>query len=114
MFLCQKKEVMALEITNGNYAEIVEKTDLPVVIDLWAVWCGPCKRIGPLIEEMAEEYEGRAVIGKVDVDSNPEISQKFSVLNIPTVLFIKNGEEVDRVVGAVPKKKLVSTLEKYL
>ncbi len=105
---------MALEITNANYEELVEKTTLPVVLDLWAVWCGPCKKMTPLIDELSDEYEGRAVVGKVDVDANPEISQKFSVMNIPTILFLKNGEVVDRLVGALPKKVLVETLEKHL
>ncbi|MBN2892190.1 MAG: thioredoxin [Bacteroidales bacterium] len=105
---------MAVIITDANFEELVLKSELPVVLDLWAEWCGPCRMIAPHIEAMAEEFEGRALIGKVDVDSNPQIPTKFTVLNIPTVIFLKNGEMVDKVVGAVPKKVLVETLEKYL
>lgn len=105
---------MAVEITESNFDEVVMNSDKPVVIDFWAAWCGPCKMIGPVIEEMAGEYDGKAVIGKVDVDQNPSISQKFGVRNIPTVLFIKNGEVVDKSVGAVPKGQLVDKLEAQL
>lgn len=105
---------MALEITESNFDELVMNSDKPVVIDFWAAWCGPCKMIGPVIEEMAGEYEGKAVIGKVDVDQNPSISAKFGVRNIPTVLFIKGGEVVDKSVGAVPKGQLVEKLEAQL
>jgi len=105
---------MALEITEKNFEEVVTKATLPVVIDLWAEWCGPCRMIAPYIEEMATEFAGKAIIGKVDVDSNPTIAQKFNVMNIPTVLFLKNGEVVDKVVGVVPKKKLVQTLENIM
>jgi len=99
-------------VTDANFEEIVLKSDKPVVVDLWAEWCGPCRMIEPHIEAMAEEFEGKALICSVDVDSNPEIPTKFSVMNIPTVLFIKNGELVEKVVGAVPKKVLVETLQK--
>jgi thioredoxin 1 len=105
---------MALEITDANFEELVVKSDKPVVIDFWAVWCGPCRMIAPLIEEMSKEYEGKAVIGKLDVDSNPGVTAKFGVRNIPTVLFLKNGEVVDKQVGAVPKSALVQKLEALL
>ncbi len=101
-------------ITDANFDELVLKSDKPVVIDLWAEWCGPCRMIEPHIEAMSEEFDGKAIICSVDIDSNPEIPSKYSVMNIPTVLFIKNGELVDKVVGAVPKKILIQTLEKYL
>jgi len=103
---------MALEITDANFEELVLKSDKPVVVDFWAEWCGPCRMIGPSIQEMSDEYAGRAVIGKVDVDSNPGVAGQFRVRNIPTVLFIKNGEIVDKQVGAVPKSVLVQKLEK--
>lgn len=102
---------MALEITDGNFEELVLKSDKPVVVDFWAAWCGPCRMIGPIIEEMSSEYDGKAVVGKVDVDSNPGVSAQFGVRNIPTVLFIKNGEVVDKSVGAVPKAQLTQKLD---
>jgi thioredoxin len=105
---------MALEITDGNFEEVVMKADKPVVIDFWAEWCGPCRMITPIIAEMSAEYEGKAIIGKVDVDSNPGISAKFGIRNIPTVLFIKGGEIKDKQVGAVPKSKLVEKLNALL
>lgn len=105
---------MALEITDGNFEEVVLKSDKPVVVDFWAAWCGPCRMIGPLIEEMSNEYDGKALIGKVDVDSNPSVSAQFGVRNIPTVLFIKNGQVVDKSVGAVPKAQLTQKLEALL
>ena len=86
---------MALEITDSNYEEIVGKSDKPVLLDLWAEWCGPCRMVGPIVEELSKEYEGKVVVGKLDVDSNPVITAKFSVRNIPTILFMKNGEIVD-------------------
>ena len=105
---------MAIEITDANYEEIVAKSDKPVVLDFWAAWCGPCKMIGPLIDEMHTEYEGKAIIGKVDVDNNQGIAGKFGIRNIPTVAFIKNGEVVDKSVGAVPKSQLTEKLDALL
>jgi len=105
---------MAIEINQSNFNELVINSSIPVVLDLWAEWCGPCRMIAPYIEEMSTEFAGQALIGKVDVDNNPEISQQFSVMNIPTILFLKNGKVVDKVVGAVPKKKLVETLQKVI
>jgi len=102
---------MAVEITDANFEELVLKSDKPVVVDFWAAWCGPCRMIGPVIEEMAGEYDGKAVIGKVNVDENPGVSAQFGVRNIPTVLFIKNGEVADKSVGAVPKAQLVQKLD---
>ncbi len=102
---------MALEINEQNFEELVLQSDKPVVLDFWAVWCGPCKMIAPYIEDMHNEYADKAVIGKVDVDSNNEIAMKYGIRNIPTVLFLKNGEVVDKVVGAVPKGELVKKLE---
>ncbi len=105
---------MAIEITDANFEELVTNSDKPVMIDFWAVWCGPCRMIAPIVEEMTGEYEGRAVIGKVDVDSNPAVAQKFGIRNIPTVLFVKGGEVVDKQVGAVPKQALVAKLDAIL
>lgn len=105
---------MAVEITEANFEEVVMNSDKPVVIDFWAAWCGPCKMIAPIIDEMSGEYEGKAIIGKVDVDNNPGISAKFGVRNIPTVAFIKGGEVVDKSVGAVPKSQLTSKLDAIL
>jgi thioredoxin 1 len=102
---------MALEITDANFEELVINSDKPVVVDFWAEWCGPCRMIGPAIEEMASEYDGKAVVGKVNVDHNPGVSAKFGVRNIPTVLFIKGGEVADKSVGAVPKAQLTQKLD---
>ncbi len=105
---------MALEITDQNFEEVVMASDKPVVVDFWAEWCGPCRMIGPIIEKMSAEYDGKAVIGKVNVDHNRDVSMKFGVRNIPTVLFIKGGEVVDKSVGAVPEAVLVDKLNKLL
>ncbi len=105
---------MAVEITDANFEELVLKSSVPVVVDFWAEWCGPCRMIGPIIEEMSGEYEGKAVIGKVNVDQNPGVSAQFGIRNIPTVLFVKNGEIADKSVGAVPKQQLTSKLDAIL
>ena len=105
---------MAVEITDANFDELVLKSSQPVIVDFWAEWCGPCRMIGPIIDEMSNEYNGKAVIGKVDVDSNYGISSQLNVRSIPTILFIKNGEVVDKSVGAVPKATLVAKLEALL
>lgn len=105
---------MVLAITEANFDELVLNSLKPVIIDFWAEWCGPCRMVAPIIEEIAAEYEGKAVIGKCDVDDNTEIATKFSIRNIPTMLFIKNGELVDKLVGAVPKEQIVEKLEAIL
>ena len=105
---------MALEITDATFEETVLKSDKPVMVDFWAAWCGPCRMVGPIIDEMHSEYDGKAIIGKVDVDANPGVSAKFGVRNIPTILFVKNGEVADKSVGAVPKAQLTSKLDALL
>ena len=105
---------MALEITDSNFEELVLKADKPVLVDFWAEWCGPCRMVGPIVEELAKEYGDKAVIGKVNVDENPEISVRFGIRNIPALLFFKNGEIVDKQIGAVPKSVLNEKLEKQL
>ncbi|MBI4930812.1 MAG: thioredoxin [Bacteroidetes bacterium] len=105
---------MALEITDANFDEVVLKSDKPVLVDLWAEWCGPCRMVGPIVEELAKEYEGKAVIGKLNVDNNPNISVKYGIRSIPTLLFFKGGQMVDRQVGAVPKSVLEGKLKAQL
>jgi thioredoxin 1 len=101
---------MALEFTDSNFEEVVLKSDKPVLIDFWAEWCGPCRMVGPVVEEIAKEYDGKALVGKVNVDLNPGLSARFGIRNIPTILFVKNGEIVDKSVGAVPKNMLTQKL----
>ncbi len=101
---------MALELTDSNFEETVLKSDKPVMVDFWAVWCGPCRMVGPIVEELSNDYNGKAVVGKVDVDNNQAIAAKYGIRNIPTILFFKNGEVVDKSVGAVPKDKLAEKL----
>ncbi|GAB6278483.1 MAG: thioredoxin [Lentimicrobium sp.] len=105
---------MAQILTDQNFDEVVLKSDKPVVVDLWAEWCGPCRSLTPIIEDLAQEYSGKVVVGKLDVDSNPQTTIRLKVRNIPTILFFKNGEVVDKQVGAVPKSVLVSKIEKLL
>ncbi len=105
---------MAIELTDANFEEIVINSDKPVLVDLWAEWCGPCRMVGPIVEELGHDYEGKAVIGKLDVDSNPSTTAKYGIRNIPTILFFKNGAVVDKHVGVSPKSVLAGKLEKLI
>ncbi len=105
---------MALEITDANFEELVLKSDKPVLVDFWAEWCGPCRMVGPVVEELSSEYAGKAVIGKVNVDNNSGISAKYGIRNIPTLLFFKNGEVVEKQVGVVAKSVLAGKLDSHI
>ena len=104
---------MALEFTESNFDELTN-TDKPVLIDFWAEWCGPCRLVGPHVEALATEYEGKAIVGKVNVDQHGALAAKFGVRNIPTLIVLKNGEVVDKVVGAASKTALVEKVEAHL
>ena len=104
---------MALSITSANYQEVID-SGKPVVIDFWAEWCGPCRMVAPIIDELAAEYEGKVIIGKCDVDENDTLAVKFGIRNIPTVIFLKNGEVVDKQVGAGPRNLFEDKIAKLL
>ena len=93
---------MEIEITTQNFDEVISQGK-PVLMDFWATWCGPCKRLGPIIEELAAEYDGKAVVGKCDIEENDDLTEKFGIMNVPTVVLLKDGKEVDRVVGLAMK-----------
>jgi len=103
-----------LEVSDNNFAQEIEKSEGVSIVDFWAAWCGPCQVIGPVVAQMATEFEGRVKVGKLDVDANPQTASKFNVRSIPSILFFKDGVHVDTIVGAVPKTTLVATLEKHL
>jgi len=105
---------MVLEVTDSNFEEIVLKSEKPVIVDFWAEWCGPCRRIAPYIEEISKEYEGKVVVAKCNVDNNPKVVRVLNVRNIPAVFYFKNGKEVDRQIGAVAKKIFTDKLDKLL
>jgi len=105
---------MAFEVNDGNFEEIVIKSEKPVIVDFWAEWCGPCRMIAPVIEEISSEYSGKAVVVKCDVDNSPQVAAKYGIRNIPTVLFFKNGKIADKQVGAVPKKNFINKLNALL
>ncbi len=103
-----------VEVTDSNFQNEVLNSATPVLIDFWAEWCGPCKMIAPVVEELAKEYDGKLKVGKVDVDSNQQVSMQFGIRSIPTLLIFKQGKVVDQLVGAVPKRMLVEKITKHL
>ncbi|MFI5171273.1 MAG: thioredoxin [Chitinophagales bacterium] len=105
---------MALEFNDGNFKTTVLDSEKLSVIDFWAEWCGPCRVVGPVIEELSKDYDGKVNIGKVNVDFNPEISMMYGIRNIPTILFIKNGQVIDKQVGAVPKSILDAKVKQHM
>jgi thioredoxin 1 len=109
----KKMDVEPVHVTDSNFNEIVKKNPL-VLIDFWASWCGPCRALTPTIEELAKEYEGKILIGKLNVDENPDTAECFQVFSIPTLIMVKDGCEVDRIVGLVPKKHIETVLKKHL
>ena len=105
---------MALEITDATFEEQVLNSEKPVMVDFWAAWCGPCRMVGPIIDEISDEYDGKAIVGKVDIDANQEFAAKYGVRSIPTVLVFKNGEVVERKVGVSPKNAYSDALDAVL
>ena len=105
---------MALTIKSDNFDELVMKSDTPVMIDFWAVWCGPCRMVAPTIDKLAEDYNGRAVVGKVNVDEERDLAEQFRVMSIPTLYVLKKGQVVERLVGARPYAELAAILDKHL
>ncbi len=103
-----------VEITDANFQQEVLDSDTPVLIDFWAVWCGPCKMIAPVVEEIAQEYDGKLKVGKLDVDNNPQVVMNFGVRSIPTLMVFKGGKVVEQIVGAVPKRNLMNKVTPHL
>ena len=99
-----------ITITKENFEQEVLKSDVPVLVDFWAVWCGPCQMVGPILSEIAEENEGKLEVGKVNVDEQPDLARQFGIMSIPTMMVFKNGEKVNQLVGAVPKEQILGLL----
>jgi thioredoxin 1 len=105
---------MAIQLSDSNFEKTVLQSDKLAMVDFWAEWCGPCRAIAPIVEELSKEYEGKVVVGKLDVDNNPETAMKYGIRSIPTILFIKNGQVVDKHVGAASKQHFVEILKKHI
>jgi thioredoxin 1 len=103
-----------LDVTDSSFAQDVEKSDLPVLVDFWAPWCGPCRMVGPVVESLSQEFAGKVKFVKVNVDDNPDIAQKFDISGIPALLFFKGGQKIDSIVGAVPKANLQNMINKHV
>ncbi len=103
-----------VELNENNFEQEVLKANMPVLVDFWAVWCGPCKMIAPVVDELANEYEGKLKIGKVDVDNNQQIAMQYGIRSIPTLLIFKDGKVVEQIIGAAPKRSLIEKLSKHL
>ena len=103
-----------VEVTEGNFEQEVMKSSMPVLVDLWAAWCGPCRMIAPVVEELAGTYQGKVKMSKLNVDDHPQVAARFRIMNIPTLLLFKGGQEVDRIVGVVPKEELTRRIERVM
>lgn len=103
-----------IEITDQNFQQEVLQSNIPVLIDFWAVWCGPCRMVAPIVEEIANEYDGKVKVGKLDLDNNPQTAMDYGIRSIPTLLFFKDGKLVDQIVGAVPKRNIVQKLDAHV
>jgi thioredoxin 1 len=104
----------AVEVKDATFKEDVLDSELPVLVDFWAPWCGPCRMVAPVVEEIAQQYEGKVKVVKLNTDENPQVASQYGIRSIPTLMIFKGGQRVDMVVGAVPKTTLANTLEKYL
>ncbi|MEW6492497.1 MAG: thioredoxin [Cyanobacteriota bacterium] len=104
----------ALNVTDASFKQDVLESDVPVLVDFWAPWCGPCRMVAPVVEEISQQYEGKVKVVKLNTDENPNIASQYGIRSIPTLMIFKGGQRVDMVVGAVPKTTLANTLEKYL
>ena len=104
----------AAQVTDSSFKQEVLDSDVPVLVDFWAPWCGPCRMVAPVVDEISEQYKGQIKVVKVNTDENPQVASQYGIRSIPTLMIFKNGQKVDMVVGAVPKSTLASTLEKYL